>query len=274
MDAWGELVQALQLGFMQRAYIAGAVTGLLCPLIGTFLVNRRMALMADGLGHASFAGLVAGTLMGGRPLAGALVVSLLGALGIERLRRGHRTAGDVAIAIYSSLGLGLGMVMARMAGGLPMDLTGTLFGSIITVQPGELGWILALAAVVVVTLSALRHQLFSILVHEEAARAVGIKVDLISQVLLLLTAATIVVAMRVVGILLVSALMVLPVATSLQFARGLGRTAGYSVVLGITSVVIGITAAYLADVPAGAAIVLTNLVFFAVAAGWASARGH
>ncbi|HLS88683.1 MAG TPA: metal ABC transporter permease [Sphingobacteriaceae bacterium] len=274
MDAWSELVQALQLGFMQRAYIAGAVTGLLCPLIGTFLVTRRMALMADGLGHASFAGLVAGTLMGGRPLAGALAVSLLGALGIERLRRGHRTAGDVAIAIYSSFGLGVGMVLARMAGGLPMDLTGVLFGSIITVQPGDLAWILALAAVVVVTLTALRHQLFSILVHEEAARAVGIKVDLISQVLLLLTAATIVVAMRVVGILLVSALMVLPVATSLQFARGLGRTMGYSVVLGILSVVVGITAAYLADLPAGAAIVLTNLVFFAVAAAWSSARGY
>lgn len=266
-----DLWDALQLGFMQRAYLAGLVAGVVCPAIGTFLVLRRLALIADGLGHVSFAGVAAGLMLRVHPLASAVVVALVGALGVERLRATRRTAGDVAIAIYSALGLGAGIVVAKLAGGVNVDLFGFLFGSLVAVRPSDLAWIAGIGLVVLAAVAAFYKELVSITVDEETARASGVPVDAINQVLIVLAALTIVLAMRVVGILLVTSLMVLPVAASLQFARGIGRTLACAIGLGAASVLVGLTVAYLANLPAGGAIVLTSVALFAGSVGIASA---
>lgn len=268
-----DLWEAWQFGFMQRAYLAGLIAGVICPLIGTFLVLRRLALIADGLGHVSFAGVATGLLLQVHPLASALAVSLLGALGIDRLQATRRAAGDVAIAIYSSLGLGAGIVMAKLAGGVNVDLFGFLFGSLVAVRTADLFWIGALGLVVLAVVLVLYKELVSITVDEETARASGVPVDVINQLLIMLTALTVVMAMRVVGILLVSALMVLPVAASLRLARGLGRAVLYAAALGAASVLIGLTVAYLADLPAGGAIVLTSVALFVLSTAVASISG-
>ncbi|HEY8450059.1 MAG TPA: metal ABC transporter permease [Bacillota bacterium] len=247
---------------MQRAYLAGLIAGAACPLIGTFLVLRRLALIAEGLGHAAFAGAAAGLLLHVHPLVSTVAVSLMGALGIERLRATRRAAGDVAIAIYASLGLGVGMALAKLAGRINTDLLGVLFGSLVAVQPADLMMIAALGAAVMVTVLALYRQLLSITIDEDTARSAGIPVDALNQILVLLTALTVVLAMRVVGLLLVTSLMVLPVATSLQWARGLGWALVGAVGLGMASTSIGLTVAYAADLPAGAAIVLTSVGLF------------
>lgn len=268
-----DLWEAWQFGFMQRAYLAGLIAGVICPLIGTFLVLRRLALIADGLGHVSFAGVATGLLLQVHPLASALAVSLLGALGIDRLQATRRAAGDVAIAIYSSLGLGAGIVMAKLAGGVNVDLFGFLFGSLVAVRTADLFWIGALGLIVLAVVLVLYKELVSITVDEETARASGVPVDVINQLLIMLTALTVVMAMRVVGILLVSALMVLPVAASLRLARGLGRAVLYATALGAASVLIGLTVAYLADLPAGGAIVLTSVALFVLSTAAAAIGG-
>ena len=268
LPALGSLWETLLgLEFMQRAYLAGMAAGIVTPVVGTFLVLRRLALIADGLGHISFAGVAASLLLGLNPVVGALLVAVAGSVGIERLRARGRVAGDVAIGIYAALGLGLGLILARAAGAANVDLMGFLFGSLVTIGPADVRWIAIVAALTLAVIGFLYKEILSISVDEEAARAAGIPVDRINQALVTLAALTVVVGMRVVGVLLVTTLMVLPVAASMQLARGLGRTILYAAGLGVTAVVAGLTLAYLVDVPAGAMIVVVAAVLYALALG-------
>ncbi|HEX6990175.1 MAG TPA: metal ABC transporter permease [Bacillota bacterium] len=264
IDGSFQLPAPLALEFMQRAYLAGLVAALAAPAIGTFLVLRRLALLADGLGHIAFAGVAGGLLFGVQPLVGALAAALVGSLSIERLRAAGRTPGDAAIGIYASIGLGAGLVLARLAGAGNIDLFGFLFGTLVAVQPRDLLWLAVLGAVVLAALAAFYKELLVLVIDEEAALAAGLPVTRLNQGLAALAALTVIIAMRVVGVLLVAALMVLPVAAALQLARGLGRTLLYAMAFGAFSVVSGLTLAYYLDVPAGAAIVLTCAAVFGV----------
>lgn len=271
MGGFGEFAEALQLGFMQRAVAAGVVAGIVCPLLGTFLVLRRLSLIADGLAHVAFVGIAVGVIAHVHTLLTALAVTLLGALGIDRLRAGTWVQGDVAIAMYASIGMGGGIILLNLTA-INVDLSSFLFGSLGTVGPSDLALIVSLALLVVVAMYFLYTALLSTTIDETAARAAGVPVALVNFFFIVMTALTVVIALRVVGLLLVTALSVLPVAAALQVAKGVGRTVVISVVFGLISVLVGLVLAYGFDLPTGGTIVLVCTVLFAGTALWRRLR--
>lgn len=257
----------LQFGFMQRAFVAGAVMAVVCPLIGVFLVPRRLSLIADTLAHVALAGVAVGLLLGASPVLGALVVTVVGALGMERLRSRGALQGDAALAVFLSGGFALAVVLISLARGFNADLFAILFGSILTVSPADVWLISALGAVVVTTILLAYRRLFAITLHEDLARTSGVPVTGLNLLLTLLTALTTVVAMRMVGVLLVSAMIVIPTLTGFALGRSFRRATGIAITSALASVAIGLSSAYYLSLAAGGAVVLTALLIFAAATG-------
>ena len=255
-----------QYGFMQRAFAAGAITAVICPLIGIFLVPRRLSLIADTLAHVALAGVAVGLLLGASPILGALVVTVGGALGMERLRARGALQGDAALAVFLSGGFAVAVVLISLAQGFNADLFAILFGSILTVSPMDVWLILALGAVVVTTVVLSYRRLFAITLNEDLARTSGVQVTALNFTLTVLTALTTVVAMRMVGVLLVSAMIVIPTLTGFAIGTSFRRATVVAIVMALASVVIGLIAAYYLRLAAGGAIVLTALLIFAMAA--------
>jgi zinc transport system permease protein len=253
----------LQFGFMQRAFAAGAVMAIVCPLIGVFLVPRRLSLIADTLAHVALAGVAIGLLMGTSPMVGALVVTVVGALGMERLRSHGALQGDAALAVFLSGGFALAVVLISLARGFNADLFAILFGSILTVSPADVWLISALGAVVVATILLSYRRLFVITLHEDLARTSGVPVTALNLMLTLLTALTTVVAMRMVGVLLVSAMIVIPTLTGFSLGRSFRRATTVAIAVALCAVGIGLTTAYYLSLAAGGAVVLTALLIFA-----------
>jgi len=258
-------VSFLQYEFMQRALLAAVLTGLAAPAIGTYLVQRRLALMGDGLGHVALTGVAAGILTGFAPVWTAAVVATAGAVTIELVRARGKASADVALAMLFYGGIAGGVLLIGLADATPADLHGYLFGSILTVAAADLWAIAALGAVVIVLCVGLRPQLFAVCQDEEYARVAGLPVRLYAILIAVMAAVTVTVAMRTVGLLLVSALMVVPVATSQQLTRGFRATFGLAMVLGVAASLAGLVFAYYADVAPGASIVVIALAGFALA---------
>jgi zinc transport system permease protein len=256
----------LQFGFMQRAFAAGAVMAVVCPLIGVFLVPRRLSLIADTLAHVALAGVAIGLLLGVSPILGALVVTVVGALGMERLRSHGALQGDAALAVFLSGGFALAVVLISLAHGFNADLFAILFGSILTVSPADVWLISVLGALVVLTILLSYRRLFAITLHEDLARTSGVHVTALNLMLTLLTALTTVVAMRMVGVLLVSAMIVIPTLTGFSLGRSFRRATTVAIVMALAAVGIGLTAAYYLRLAAGGAVVLTALLIFAAVA--------
>jgi zinc transport system permease protein len=252
--------------YMQLALVAGLVVGACAPLIGVFLVQRRMALMGDGIGHLAFAGVAAGVLADVWPVWTALAVAVLGALGVEWLRSRGSAQGDLALATFFYGGIAGGVVLAGQAGALNANLFSYLFGSILTVDGGEVAVIAALGVVIVVTVAVCGRALFAMAVDEEWSTVAGVPVRALNAVLAVLVAVTIVAAMRVVGILLVAALMVLPVAGAQLLARSQRGVLAWSLGIGVGAVVAGLTAARTWGLAPGGTIVLVAVGAFAVLA--------
>ncbi len=249
--------------YMQLALAAGVVVGACAPLIGTFLVHKRMSLLGDGIGHLAFAGVAGGLLLGVWPVWSALLVSVLGAVTMERLRvRGHAT-GDLALALFLYGGVAAAVVLASRSDGGTAQVLPYLFGSILTITPGDVGVVTATGAVIVTAIAVSGRALFAIVVDEESARVAGLPVDALNTMLVALAAVTVVAAMRVVGVLLVAALMVLPVATARLVSRSFRGTLLMSAVVGVASVVVGLAAARAWALAPGGAIVLTAAAAFA-----------
>jgi zinc transport system permease protein len=257
----------LQFGFMQRAFAAGAVMAIVCPLIGVFLVPRRLSLIADTLAHVALAGVAIGLLVGTSPIVGALIVTVVGALGMERLRSHGALQGDAALAVFLSGGFALAVVLISLARGFNADLFAILFGSILTVSPADVWLISALGAMVVATILLSYRRLFVITLHEDLARTSGVPVTVLNLMLTLLTALTTVVAMRMVGVLLVSAMIVIPTLTGFSLGKSFRRATTVAIVVALAAVGIGLTAAYYLSLAAGGAVVLTALLIFAAVAG-------
>ena len=254
-----------QFGFMQRAFAAGAVMAVVCPLIGVFLVPRRLSLIADTLAHIALAGVALGLLVGASPVLGALVVTVAGALGLERLRSRGALQGDAALAVFLSGGFALAVVLISLARGFNADLFAILFGSILTISPADVWLILALGAVVSTTILLAYRRLFAITLHEDLARTSGVPVTALNLMLTVLTALTTVVAMRMVGVLLVSAMIVIPTLTGFALGRSFRRATALAIMTALASVAIGLSAAYYLRLAAGGAVVLTALGIFALA---------
>ena len=201
----------LETEFMRLAFATGAVVGLLAPAVGFFLVQRNMSLVGDGVGHTAFAGVAAGYLLGVSPVLTALVAAVAGAVGIEWLRSRHRAAGDQALALLFYTGLAAGVVLASSAGALDVDLFSFLFGSILTVTRGDLVLVVVLGVAGLVLIGLLYRALAAVVIDEEGARVAGVPVAALNVLVAGLAGVTIGLSMRIVGILLIAALMVLPV---------------------------------------------------------------
>jgi zinc transport system permease protein len=254
--------------FMQRALIAALFTGLAAPAIGTYLVQRRLALMGDGIGHVAVTGVAVGLLTGASPTWTAVVVAVLGAVLIEVIRERGHTNGDVALALLFYGGLAGGVLITGLAGQSAATLQRYLFGSITTTSVSDVLVTMVLAAVVIGLCVGLAPQLFAVAQDQEFARVAGLNVRAYNLMVAVLAAVSVTVAMRTVGLLLVSALMVVPVATSQQVTRSFRTTLGAAMLLGtgasVGGLVISAFASEHAQVAPGPTIVLLSLAGFAV----------
>jgi len=258
------LTEILQYGFMVRALEAGIVIAAVAPLIGIFLVLRRYSLIADTLSHVSLAGIAAGLLLGWNPMLTAVAAAVIASLGIERLRASKRVYGETALSLFLSGSLALAIVILGLAHGVNANLFNYLFGSIVTVTAGDVRTILALAAAVVVTLLCLYHELKFMAFDEEAARVSGVPVSAVNLIFTVLTAVTVALSIPIVGVLLISALIVIPVITALQFRKGFLPTLMIAELVSLLSVIAGIVLSFYLDLAAGGTIVLLMMAIFAV----------
>ena len=252
--------------FMLRALVAAAVTGLAAPAVGTYLVQRRLSLMGDGIGHVCVTGVALGLLTGTSPTLTAVVVAIVGAFLIELIRSSGKATGDVALALLFYGGIAGGLLLVSLDGNGIFALQQYLFGSITTISLPAVVASVVLAAVVLVLSFALLPQLFSVANDEDFARTTGLSVRFYNVLISVLAAVTVSLAMRTVGLLLVSALMIIPVATSQQFSRGFRTTMLGAMAAGTLAAIGGVSASAFADVPPGATIVLVSLAGFAITA--------
>jgi zinc transport system permease protein len=250
--------------YMQLALLAGLVVGVSAPLIGTFLVHKRMSLMGDGIGHVAFAGVAAGLLMGVFPIWTAMVAAVAGAVGIEWLRLRGRAAGDLALAMFFYSGIAGAVVLSSLAHSLNASVLSYLFGAILTVSTADTVVIVALGAGIVGAVLLGWRALFAVVLDEDAARVAGLPVTALSLGLAALAAVTVVAAMRVVGVLLVAALMVLPVGAAQRWAGSFWGTLVGASGVGAASVVIGLVIARVWGVAPGGTIVLVAASAFAL----------
>jgi zinc transport system permease protein len=258
------MLEIFQYSFMVRAIQAGLIVGLICPLIGIFLVLRRYSLMADTLAHVSLAGVAIGLITKINPIITALITSVVASIAIEKLRSSKRVYGESALALFLSGSLALAIVLISLARGFNVDLFSYLFGSITTVKESDIGIIFILGIVVISLVIAFYKELVYISFDEETARVSGIPTRLINMLLIVLTATTIAISMRIVGILLISALIVIPVITALQLKKGFLQTIVIAELISLSSVISGIFASYYFNLAAGGTIVLVSLALFAI----------
>jgi len=267
--------EILTYDFMQRALVAAFLVGLAAPMVGVFLVQRRLSLIGDGMGHVALAGVAVGVITNQAPVLTALVFAVLAAVGIELVRARGRTSGDVALAVMFYGGIALGVVVFGMSqNGTPTNIDSYLFGSIATTTDTDLAVFAALAVVVVAVTWALRPRLFAVANDEEYARATGMRVTALNITLAVLTAVTVVVAMRVVGLLLISALMIVPNATAQLVAGSFRSAIRTAVIIGAVCSVGGVTTSFYADSPSGGTIVLLTIALFLAASSYSSLRGR
>jgi zinc transport system permease protein len=250
--------------FIQRAFIAGIIVSLVAPVIGVFMVLRRLSLIGDTLSHTAFAGVAIGAVLNIFPLWTALITTVLGATAITKIRRSTRVAGDAALALIFSLGLALGIVMLSLATNVSASLESLLFGSILLVSFNDLLLITVIGLVTLATVFLLYKDLFYVTVDEDLARVSGLPVDSLNYLLSILTAIIVVASIRIVGILLISLLLVIPVLAASQIARSFRQTIIFSVLLAVLSVIVGIMASLYAPVPPGGSIVLTAIAIFLI----------
>jgi len=257
-----DILDILSHGFVQRALIAGFFIAILCSTLGIFLVLRRFSLIGDGLAHVTFGSVALGLFMRVYPLYVAIPVVMCGSLGILKLAEKAKLYGDAAIGIVSSMGIALGILFASIAGGFNVDLFSYLFGNILAISENEVIISIALSLILMFVIAVFYHELVSVTFDEEAAHAAGIKTKTINTILVLLTALTVVLAMKVVGIMLISALLILPPVTALQMSKGFRVTMIIACLTGALSVIIGIFVSFIVDLPTSATIILLNFVFF------------
>jgi zinc transport system permease protein len=263
----------LRIEFMRLAFAAGAIVGVLAPAVGFFLVQRRQSLIGDGIGHVAFAGVAAGILLGVSPVLTALVAAVLGGVAVELLRARGGAAGDQALALVFYTGIAIGVVLIARAGALDANLFQYLFGSILTVTRTDVLLVAGIGTLGIAMVALLYRPFAAVIIDEEGARVVGVPIGSLNVALAALTAVTVALSMRVVGILLVAALMVLPVSAAGRIAWSMRSTLALSVVIGLGSALSGLTISYYADLPPGATIVLVAAAVYLVALAQSAVRG-
>lgn len=261
--------------FMQRALLAALLVGVCAPVVGTYLVQRRLSLLGDGIGHVALTGVALGWLVGAAlglapndvlAIPGAVVAAVTGAVLIEVVRRRGRTSGDLALAIMFYGGIAGGVLLIGIAGGSSGSLMAYLFGSISTVTTMDLALTVVLCVVILAIGLGLRAALFAVSHDEEFAVASGLPVWALNMSVAVVAALTVTVAMRVVGLLLVSALMIVPVAVAQQVTHAFRRTMAVASAVGVVVCVLGLSITYWYNVSPGATIVVLAIAAYVVAA--------
>ena len=267
-------MEILQYDFMQRALLAALLVGLTAPTVGVYLVQRRLALIGDGLGHVALTGVALGVLTGSAPVLVALVCAVLGAVAIELIRARGRASADVALAVMFYGGIAGGVVLIGLSpDGTPANLSAYLFGAITTTSPGDLATFAVLSVVVLAVAVGMAPRLFAVSNDEEYARASGMNVLGLNILLAVLTAATVVISMRIVGLLLISALMIVPNAVAQVTANSFRTSVAVAVGVGVVVSVGGTGLSYYAATPSGGTIVLLAIAVFLCAATGSWLRG-
>ena len=252
--------------YMQLALVAGLVIGVCAPLVGTFLVQRRLSLMGDGMGHLAFAGVALGVVLNIWPIWTARVFAVVGAIGVERVRRRSRENGDLALALIFYAGIAAGTVLLGLDHSLNANLLSYLFGSILTVSRADVVTVVCVGFVIVAVLAVAGRALFAIVIDDEAAEVAGLPVARLNDLFAVLTAVTVVAAMRIVGILLISALMVLPVGAGQALTKSFRGLLLASSAIGGSCAVVGLVLARVQGLAPGGTVVLLAAVTYATSA--------
>jgi len=253
------MIELLQFDLMQRAIIAGITIGIISPLIGTFLVLRRLSFIGDTLSHTTLAGVAAGITLGLYPVITGMIFAVLAALGIEKLRKAYKHYEELSMPIMMSAGIGLAVVLISISDKFKVDILSYLFGSIVAVTKTDVITIVILGIIIIITVFLLYKELLYLSFDEEGARISGIPYQRVNLIFTILVALTIASSMRIVGILLVSSMMTIPVATSLQISNSFKQTLFYSILFAEVSIIIGLVIAYYFELASGGTIVLVSV---------------
>ncbi len=256
------VLEILEAGFIQRALITGIAVAIICSAVGLFLVLRRQSLFGDALSHMAFGGIAVGMFTNIYPIWTAIIVSVLAALGMTKLRQSTKVPPDAAVAVLLSAGLALGIVLISVSGGFSVDLFSFLFGSILLVSQDEVYMILSLSAGIMTILLLLYRKFMYISFDEEQAKVSGLQVSKLNYLFIVLASITVIASIRLVGILLISSLIVIPNITAMLFGKGFVKTALISSMIGVFSVVAGIFISYEANIATGGTIVLVLITTF------------
>lgn len=267
--------------FLQNAFLSGIIIGVIAPLLGLFIVVRRLALIADALSHVALAG-IAGSLFLSQqvlffaalnPVYLGIGAAVGGSLLIERLRGMYKHYEELAIPVILSAGIGIGAIFISLSKGFGSDLIGYLFGSVSAVSRQDLALVIVIAIIVIVYIRFLYKELFTLSFDPEYSKVSGIKARYIQMIFMIITALVIGASMRVVGILLVSSLMTVPVAAAMQLAKSFKGAMIYSIIFGETAVIIGLISAFYLDIAPGGTIVVTSIIILLAVLVWKKVRG-
>lgn len=251
------MLDIFQYDFMRKAFIIGLFIAIIAPCIGVIVVLKRMSMVGDSLSHFSLAGVAVGLIAGVNPVLGAVVFSIIAAFSIEQIRKAFPKYTEIAIAVIMSTGIGLaGVFSGFVKNGAAFN--SFLFGSIVAISDFELYMVFILSVAIITTVVLLYKELFYMAFDEESAKLAGVPVRTINFVFTLLTGVTIAISARTVGTLVISSLMVLPVASALQVAKSYRQTVVYSIVFALVSIISGLFISYYADFKPGGTIVLVS----------------
>lgn len=253
-------MEIFQYAFMRRAFIVGILLAIIIPCIGVIVVLRRLSMIGDALSHSSLAGVAAGLVLGINPVLGAMITCIIAAFGIEGIRKKFPHHSEMAIAIIMSTGIGIAGVLSGFV--KAANFNSFLFGSIVAISDFELYFIISISVIVLISFILLYKELFFMTFNENGARLAGVPVGIVNLIFTILTAVTVSVAARTVGALIVSSMMVVPVACSMQWAKSYKQTVIYSILFAILFTVAGLFLAYYIGLKPGGTIVLTGVACF------------
>lgn len=257
-------LEILTYSFMQRALISGIAIALLCSVVGLFLVLRRYSLFGDAVAHSSFGGIALGLLVGIYPMWTAYIISLASAFVITRIKQKFDISGEASVAILLSSGIAIGLILISLSGGFNLDIFSFLFGSILLISAEDTILILGLTGGILIIILLLYRELIYSTFNEEQAKVSGIPVEKINYLIVFIAGITVVTSIQLVGILLISALFVIPNVTAILYGRSFKQTTLLSITFAVSSVIVGILISYLFDITPSGGIVMLAIGIFAV----------
>ncbi len=261
------IIELFSYDFFVNAFLASLLAAISCGIVGTYIVSRRIVFISGGITHASFGGIGMGYFLGINPLFGAAIFAIFSGMGIQLFSSKGKVREDSSIAIWWSLGMAIGIIFVYLTPGYAPNLMSYLFGSILTVSTGEIWLMLALSGIIVMFFTLFYRTILYIAFDEDYAKTSDLPVNLFNYILMILISLTIVLNIRVVGIILILSLLTIPQATANILSRDFGRMMSYSVGFAFLASFIGLLISYFADIPSGATIIFTQVVLFGVVKG-------